>query len=152
LVTRPPLQPRLDDHFLADQRSIDAFADVGDHARAVTAQNGRQLDVRIKFLPDEDVAMVERGGFQPDYGFARARLRIRDFFELEIFGGAKFTQNDRFHSLSSRKPGSAGVLACLPPNQAVSVSPAGEDACAPRVNYDNASRISSGIGAGLPSF
>src|SRR5688572_25887893 len=69
-IARPPVKPRLNDHFSSDQRLVNPGADGGDHARPVAAQNGRQLYIRIETLPYEDVTVIERGGFQSDYGFA----------------------------------------------------------------------------------
>jgi hypothetical protein len=64
---------------------VNPGADGGDHARPVAAQNGRQLYIRIETLPYEDVTVIERGGFQSDYGFARAGLRIGRVFNFHIF-------------------------------------------------------------------
>ena len=89
-----------DEHALADQRLVDAAADLDHLARAVGAQHRGQLDARVELLADEGVAVVERRRAQAHHRLAGGRLGVGQLAQGQrFFGGAELFQDDRSHAV-----------------------------------------------------
>jgi hypothetical protein len=86
-----------DQDALAWGESSNVFADLGDLARDVTAEDVRQLHAGQSFA-NPDVEMIERAGLHADQHFVFARLRIGDVFVGQDFGATELMDADGFHS------------------------------------------------------
>ena len=84
-VVRSPVEGRIDHDLAPEPRAIDIGADVDDFARAIGAENNRELDARVLPFSDEDIAMVEGGRSQTDDRIAWTRTRIGTFLESKMF-------------------------------------------------------------------
>jgi len=56
-----PIQTRIDNHCFADQRLIDLCSSCHYFARAIGAENDRQLNPGILTLSNKDVAVIDCG-------------------------------------------------------------------------------------------
>ena len=66
-------------------------------AGTVGAEHDWQLDAGVQAAANPDVAMIERGGMEADDGFARAGVRIRSLFDLQMFGIAQRVEDNGSH-------------------------------------------------------
>ena len=78
-------------------RAIDTLADVDDLARAIGAENDRELDARVLPLANPDIAAIERGGVQAHDRLARTWPRVGTLFQLQIVGVSESGKDDGAH-------------------------------------------------------